>query len=233
MSISPFNRSRANRSRHCRTHRGVRSTARAIARLPNPRPASRTARARSATQAPVRPARHRCCNTRRSLGVNRTVVSGSGHPHLACRCLFCFPMPPRICHPGWVPNLWDSALGAPNEWTRHRGLGGTPSSGRPARGARGGQSGHRPHRGPDASVGAAVARALRPRSIERANRHAALRASRPLFPPKNVMMSCPWRVAPAPSCGALVRTGRFGPSLGPRCSGTSSVGSARAPSTDG
>ncbi len=110
MSISPFNRSRANRSRHCRTHRGVRSTARAIARLPNPRPASRTARARSATQAPVRPARHRCCNTRRSLGVNRTVVSGSGHPHLACRCLFCFPMPPRICHPGWVPNLWDSAL---------------------------------------------------------------------------------------------------------------------------
>ncbi len=126
-----------------------------------------------------------------------------------------------------------AGIAAPVSGWTHRGVGGPPSSGRPARGARVGQSGNRPHRGPDASVGAAVARALRPRSIERANRHAALRASRPLFPPKNVMMSCPWRVAPAPSCGARVRTGRCGPSLGPRCSGTSSVGSARAPSTDG
>jgi len=89
-------------------------------------------------------------------------------------------------------------------------MGGTSRLGHPARGARVGQLRHCPHRGSDASMGAAVARALRPRSIERANRYPALRTPRPLFPPKNVMMSCPWRVASAPSCGGRARTGRWG-----------------------
>jgi hypothetical protein len=47
----------------------------------------------------------------RGCPVLRPVERGD-HPHLACRYLFCFRMPPRIRHPGWVPNLRNSALGA-------------------------------------------------------------------------------------------------------------------------
>jgi hypothetical protein len=78
---------------------------RAIARVPIPRAAKSTQRARMAIQAPVRPARHRWRSTRRSADVNRIVVSGSGHRRL-CRD----PIPPRVRHPGWVPNLRDTAL---------------------------------------------------------------------------------------------------------------------------
>src|SRR5258708_39214902 len=54
-------------------------------------------------------------------------------------------------------------------WT-DRGVGGAPGTGRSARRARGGQSGNRPHRGPDVSLGPAVARAVRPPAIEGACR---------------------------------------------------------------
>lgn len=82
-----------------------------MARLPTPRAARSTHRARAAIQAPVRPARHRCWSTRRSAGLNRIGVSGFGHPTFALVRFFVVPMPPRIHHPGWASNFWDSALG--------------------------------------------------------------------------------------------------------------------------
>jgi hypothetical protein len=110
VSTSPFNRSRANRSRQRRTQCGARPTLRAIARVPTPLAASSTHRARTATQAPVRPARHKCRRTRRSAGDNRITTSGSGH--LCSFSWWCvrLPMPSTLRQSWWASNFLDTAL---------------------------------------------------------------------------------------------------------------------------
>ncbi len=89
---------------------GARSTARAIAFVPRPRAISSTQRARAATQVPVRPARQRCSSTRRSPAVNRIVPSDFNHRDRGFFARFPVRMPPRICQPRGLSNLWDSAL---------------------------------------------------------------------------------------------------------------------------
>ena len=113
VSISPFNRSRAKRSRHCRTHRGVRSTVRAMAQLPNPRPASRMAQARSATHAPrcVQPDIDAAIPAFRWASVELLL------PVRAIPISFADPLFSPPCHPGYSARVGPEFTG---QYTRQR-----------------------------------------------------------------------------------------------------------------